>query len=227
MASTEHLTSSRFGLPGPSPITRWPRRHRPRIKVTGKVSGAAIINAYPFGFQRLPATVSGMQTKLTDRRKKVFLAELARHGIIVRAARAASPRASGQYGAVRTFKDERERDPEFAQQWEEAMESAKADVEHELFRRAQEGYSEPIYGGRYKEQIVGYVTRYSDRLLELRAKALLPAYREISSISVSGRVTHNVDAGVLGDAVAKVALQMAEGLRALPSPVRVIDHEPG
>lgn len=168
-----------------------------------------------------------MQSKLTERRKKVFLAELARHGIIVRAARAASPRASGQYGAVRTFKDERDRDPEFADQWEEAMETAKADVEHELYRRAQEGYSEPIYGGRYKEQVVGYVTKYSDRLLELRAKALLPAYREISSVSVNGRVTHDLNAGVLGDAVAKVAIQLAETMRALPPPVRVIDHDPG
>jgi hypothetical protein len=39
-------------------------------------------------------------------------------------------------------------------------------------------------------------------------------------------MTHNVDAGVLGDAVAKVALQMAEGLRSLAPPVRVIDLEP-
>jgi len=74
--------------------------------------------------------------------------------------------------------------------------------------------------------MAGSVRKYSDRLLELRAKALLPAYREISSVSVNGRVTHNVDAGVLGDAVAKVALQMAERLRSLPAPVRVIDHEP-
>jgi hypothetical protein len=44
----------------------------------------------------------------------------------------------------------------------------------------------------------------------------LPAYREILSVSVNGRVTHNLDAGVLGDAVAKVAVQMAEKLRALP-----------
>lgn len=168
-----------------------------------------------------------MQSKLTERRKRTFLAELARHGIIVRAARAASPRASGKYGAVRTFADERNRDAEFAAQWEEAMEAARADVEHELYRRAQEGWEEPIYGGRHKEKIVGTVTKYSDRLLELRAKALLPAYREISSVSVNGRVTHNLDAGVLGDAVAKVAVQMAESLRAaLPAPVRVIDHEP-
>jgi len=165
--------------------------------------------------------------KLTDRRKRVFLAELARHGIQYRAARAASPRASSRYGAIQTFVDERNRDPVFAAQWEEAMEAAKASVEHELYRRAQEGVEEPIFGGRHKEKIVGTVRRYSDRLLELRAKALLPAYREVSSVSVNGRVTHNLDAGLLGDAVAKVAVQMAESLRALPAPVRVIDHEPG
>jgi len=165
--------------------------------------------------------------KLTDRRKRVFLAELARHGIQYRAARAASPRASSRYGAIQTFVDERNRDPVFAAQWEEAMEAAKASVEHELYRRAQEGVEEPIFGGRHKEKIVGTVRRYSDRLLELRAKALRPAYREVSSVSVNGRVTHNLDAGLLGDAVAKVAVQMAESLRALPAPVRVIDHEPG
>ena len=43
-----------------------------------------------------------MPTKLTDRRKKAFLLELSRHGILVRAARAASPRASSRYGAKLT-----------------------------------------------------------------------------------------------------------------------------
>jgi hypothetical protein len=160
-------------------------------------------------------------------RFQAFLNELKLHGIANRAARAASPRASSRYGAIQTFVDERNRDPVFAAQWAEAVEAAEASIEHEIYRRAQEGWEEPIYGGRHKEKIVGTVRRYSDRLLELRAKALLPAYREVSSVSVNGRVTHNLDAGLLGDAVAKVAVQMAESLRALPAPVRVIDHEPG
>lgn len=169
-----------------------------------------------------------MQTKLTDRRKRLFLAELARHGIIVRAARAASPRASSKYGAVRTFKDERDRDPEFAAQWQEAVEAAEASIEHELYRRAQEGWEEPIFGGRHKEKIVGTVRKYSDRLLELRARAMLPQYRETNAIAVNKQVTHSLDAGVLGDAVAKVALQMASNLRPqLPAATRVIDHDPG
>ena len=184
-----------------------------------------VINPPPFASQRTPAIVSVM--KLTDRRKKMFLAELARHGILVRAARAASPRASSQYGAVQTFKDERTRDEEFAAQWDEAMQAAEASVEAEIFRRAQEGWEEPIFGGRHREKIVGTVRKYSDRLLELRAKALLPAYRETASVAVRGRVTHDLDVGVLGDAVAKVALQMAQSFRPqLPAPAEVIDHEP-
>ncbi|RJX69294.1 hypothetical protein D6858_05360 [Tsuneonella suprasediminis] len=164
--------------------------------------------------------------KLTDRRKKAFLSELKLHGILVRAARAASPRASARYGAVQTFKDERERDPDFAAQWDEAMDAAEAAIEAEIYRRAQEGWDEPIFGGRHREKIVGTVRKYSDRLLELRARAMLPAYRETHGIAVNKQVTHTVDAGVLGDAVAKVALQMAENLRpALPAPARVIDHE--
>lgn len=164
--------------------------------------------------------------KLTDRRKRMFLLELSRHGILVRAARAASPRASSRYGAVQTFKDERDRAPEFAAQWQEAVEAAEASIEHEVYRRAQEGWEEPIFGGRHKEKIVGTVRKYSDRLLELRARAMLTAYRETTTIGVNKRVTHELEAGVLGDAVAKVALQMADNLRPqLPAPARVIDDE--
>lgn len=164
--------------------------------------------------------------KLTDRRKKAYLDELRLHGIMARAARAASPRASARYGALQTFKDERERDPEFARQWDEAMQAAEASIEAEIYRRAQEGWDEPIFGGRHREQIVGTVRKYSDPLLMFRARALLPAYRETHTIGVNKRVTHSLDAGVLGDAVARVAQQMAENLRPqLPAPARVIDHE--
>lgn len=135
--------------------------------------------------------------KLTDRRKRAFLKELELHGIQTRAARAASPRASSRYGAIQTFKDERERDPEFARQWDEAMQAAEASIEHEIFRRAQEGWDEPIYGGRHRERVVGTVRKYSDRLLELRARALLPAYRETSAVSVRGRVCRALGRGRL------------------------------
>lgn len=149
---------------------------------------------------------------LTAERKAAFLMELARHGIAVRAARAASPHSSD--GAASTFKDERDRDPEFARAWEDALEAARADVEHEIYRRSTEGFEEPVFGGRYRETVVGTVRRYSDRLLELRARALLPAYRDAAALTVNKRVTHDVEPGVLGDAVTSVALRLAHSFRA-------------
>ncbi|USA39881.1 hypothetical protein NCF86_01580 [Pelagerythrobacter marinus] len=104
------------------------------------------------------------------------------------------------------------------------MLAAEAAVEAEIFRRAQEGYEEPIYGGRYKEKVVGTVRRYSDALLMFRAKKMIPEYRETSAVSVSGKVTHGIDAGVLGDAVAKVALSLADRPPQLPAPPKVIEQ---
>lgn len=153
---------------------------------------------------------------LSDERKAAFLAELSRHGIASRAARAASPHTESPSGCLSTFKDERQRDPEFAAAWEEAVDAARADIEHEIYRRAQEGYDEPVFGGKFREQVVGTVRRYSDRLLELRARALLPAYRDAASLNVNKRVTHEVEVGVLGDAVASVALKLARTFRPEP-----------
>lgn len=112
--------------------------------------------------------------KLSAQRRRVFLDELARHGIVIRAARAASPHA-GERAALKTFYNARERDPEFAEAWDNAIATATSVVESELHRRAVEGYEEPVY---QRGEKVGTVRRYSDRLLELRAKALLPHYRE-------------------------------------------------
>tara|TARA_B100000678_G_scaffold135302_1_gene113061 strand:+ start:1905 stop:2342 length:438 start_codon:yes stop_codon:yes gene_type:complete len=108
--------------------------------------------------------------KLTDRREEAFLAKFSRHSILVRAAWATSLRASRRYGAVQTFKDERERDREFARQWDETLLTAEA----EIYRRAQEGVDEPIYDGKYREKLVSNVRKYSDRLLKLRARRCSP-----------------------------------------------------
>ena len=158
-------------------------------------------------------------TPLSPERKAAFLAELARHGIVNRAARAASPGSAG--GAMTTFKNARERDPAFAAAWTEAVEAARAEIEHEIYRRSTEGYEEPVFGGRYKEVVVGTVRKYSDRLLELRARAVLPAYRDAASMNVNKRVTHDLDVGLLGDAVTSVAMRLAGTL--CPPDLRVIE----
>ena len=161
---------------------------------------------------------------LSPERKATFIAELSRHGIAMRAARAASPHSPT--GCYTTFSDERERDPEFALAWDEAVDTARADIEHEIYRRAQEGFEEPVFGGKYRETVVGTVRRYSDRLLELRARALLPAYRDAAALNVNKRVTHDVDVGLLGDAVSSVARRLA-GSIAPPAPRLIhVDPEP-
>lgn len=124
--------------------------------------------------------------KLDDARKRIFLDELRGHGVVARAARRASP--DSITGAVTSFRDARASDGEFAAAWDAALEDARAEVEYELHRRAVEGWDEPIYGGRYRERVVGTVRRYSDRLLELRVKGLMPEYREGARLSLSNMV---------------------------------------
>ena len=126
----------------------------------------------------------GQHAELSAQRKQLFLEELERHGVIARAARAASPHSGSKRGCLQTFYDARERDKEFAAAWDEAVAQAKGAIEHEIHRRAVEGYEEPIYGGQYKEKIVGTVRRYSDRLLELRARALIPEYRDHRKLEI-------------------------------------------
>lgn len=107
---------------------------------------------------------------LTDERKALFLCELSRHGIYARAARASSPHS--KTGAVYSFRDEETRDPEFAQQVQEALEQARAEVEMEIHRRSVDGVSEDVYGTN--GVVLGTRKRYSDKLLALRAQSMMP-----------------------------------------------------
>lgn len=122
--------------------------------------------------------------EVSPERRATFLRELAAHGIVARAARAASPHSA--HGCVQSFRDLRDDDREFAAAWDDAMDEARGAVESELHRRAVEGVDELIYGGRYREKVVGTVKKYSDRLLELRVKALLPEYRDRSQVELGG-----------------------------------------
>ena len=98
---------------------------------------------------------------LSANRKQAFLAELSKHGVAIRAARAASPGSTT--GALTTFKDERARDPEFARAWEEAIENAHASLLEELIRRGKDGVDVPLQDA--SGNIVGVKKQYSDKLL--------------------------------------------------------------
>jgi hypothetical protein len=70
----------------------------------------------------------------------------------------------------------RERDPSFANAWEEAIEEAADVLEAEARRRATIGVDEPVF---YKGLPVGSVKRYSDSLLMFLLRGIRPdAYRD-------------------------------------------------
>lgn len=124
------------------------------------------------------------QEPLTAKRKAIFLTELAKHGVLARAARVASP--NSMTGACATFREEGKRDPEFAKQIAEAREQADGDLLVEMHRRAVEGTSEPIFGPNGQQ--IGSKRRYSDRLLLEKIKSRFPAdfaQRSVSEVNAT------------------------------------------
>lgn len=123
---------------------------------------------------------------LTKARREAFLSELRKHGVFAAAAKAASPHAPTD-GVVTSFRDLVARDPAFAAEVGAAIEQANAAVEHEIWRRSQEGWKEPVF---YMGEVVGEITKFSDRLLELRAKAAMPErYAPERNLNVRGELT--------------------------------------
>ncbi len=134
---------------------------------------------------------------MTEKRKAIFLAELARHGVFARAARVASPHTAT--GACASFRDEIARDPGgFGAQVAEAREQADGDLLVELHRRAVEGVPEDVYGPN--GQVVGQRRRMSDRLLieKIRSRASLLAERGEGDFTPSQKVESNATVKVKG-----------------------------
>ena len=130
---------------------------------------------------------------LTPARKEAFLCALARHGVAARAAREASP--GSKTGALQTFKDERQRDADFDDAWNEAIESAHADLLHELIRRAKDGTDETVYGP--SGQPIGNRKKYSDRLLLEAVRARFPEFTPRQQVEQNTTVTKKPDLSCL------------------------------
>jgi len=82
----------------------------------------------------------------------------------------------------------RKADAEFDARCVLALKTYCEAVEAEIHRRAIEGVNEPVF---YQGEVVGHVTRYSDRMLELHAKRHIPEYRERQQVDL------NVKGGVI------------------------------
>lgn len=116
--------------------------------------------------------------------RALFLEELRKRGNVTDAVAAA--------GMARTTAYEwREKDPEFAAAWGAALDEAADALEKEAWRRAYEGVEEPLIGRveRDRDDVITYVRRYSDSLMQLLLKAHKPEkYRERQEVQHSGKV---------------------------------------
>lgn len=119
-----------------------------------------------------------------QRLREMFLGELRKRGNVSEAARAAKVGRKTVY----QWKDA---EPEFAAAWDEAIEQAIDAMEAEAYRRAVEGYDEPVFGRVAKDEDgqVGVIRKYSDSLMTTLLKAHRPEkYRERAEVQHSGAV---------------------------------------
>lgn len=122
----------------------------------------------------------GVPEKFTADKRAIFLAALAKHGFVAKAARLAGvTRETPRYW--------RNHDADFAAAWDAALAGYTEDLEAEADRRAYRGVLKPVY---YQGVKVGVIREYSDTLLIFRLKALKPeVYKDRSETNVTGNVT--------------------------------------
>lgn len=121
--------------------------------------------------------MAGLSQRTTDHARKLFLDTLRATANISAAARAADINRRTAY----TWRDE---NPEFAADWDEALEEATDALEAEARRRALDGVAKPVF---YQGSECGTVQEYSDALMALLLKAHRPdKYKERSANELSG-----------------------------------------
>ena len=122
--------------------------------------------------------MSNFSPPIKDARRSAVLAALAETGVVTSACRAAGVDRS-------TVFRWRQDDPEFAAEWEDALEQAADRFESEAIRRAVEGVEDPVF---HQGVIVGHVVKYSDNLLVNVIRAKREAYRNQGTVQVNANV---------------------------------------
>ena len=100
----------------------------------------------------------------TAKRRRIFLETLADTAMIAAACRAAGLSRGAVYGW-------REAEPEFAAEWDRALEMAVSALEDEAILRARDGIEVPVIR---RGKVVGTRRRRSDQLLMFLLKARWP-----------------------------------------------------
>lgn len=131
----------------------------------------------------------------TERRRLMFLDKLAQTGRV--------PHAAAHAGvAAVTIQKCRQRDEEFRRLYDEALDVYAASLVQEMHRRGVDGVDEPVY---YKEDKVGTVRRYSDRLLMALAKKHDPGFRDY--VKVDQKTEHSGSVGLELDSLSPAQRQ--------------------
>lgn len=143
----------------------------------------------------------GTPKKRARSKKELFLDAFAECGIILRSAQVAGI-------SRRTVYKWLEHDEEFALAYHQAKEDAKDVVRAEIHRRAVEGWDEEVY---QLAKFAGTVHKYSDTLLIVRAKALMPEeYRERQQIEHTGSIDVTGAKELLAQKLAQLRAQEKE-----------------
>lgn len=126
--------------------------------------------------------------------RPVFLAEFRLTGMKLASCEAAEV-------TLPTVAKARELDPEFEEDFQNAITAYKESLEVEAHRRAVEGWDEPVFSPKFGEAI-GSVRKYDSRLLETLLRANIPE-------KFGDRVQHDhkVSGGVLVVPAAPVSLE--------------------
>lgn len=112
-------------------------------------------------------------------KKRAFLDEYARHGIVTRAAEAAGISRGAHYLWMGD-------DPDYPAAFADAHARACDAIRGEIFRRGVEGWDEPVF---HEGQVVGFKRRYSDVQLTNLAKSRMPEeFREKVDHRVTGEL---------------------------------------
>jgi hypothetical protein len=143
---------------------------------------------------------------IADKTYALFIAELTKDGNVSRAAHVAGVDRSNAY-------QKRLKDAEFAERWENAIETAADALEAEARRRAVEGTDKGVW---HQGVQVGTEKQYSDSLLALMLKAKRRReYGDSSKVELTG-----ADGGPVQiednplQSARKIAFALALGLRA-------------
>ena len=123
---------------------------------------------------------------MTPRRdwKPAFIEALRATGSVTRAAKYVGRSRNQAYHVRRQSED-------FAAQWDDALEEATDLLDAEARRRAVTGTDKPVF---YKGEVVGSITKYSDRLLMFLLRAHRPqVFRDGGKVKQPGATDVDVD----------------------------------